>query len=280
MGDLVFTGALADWIQLGLILIGIGGIAGFLAGLLGVGGGIVLVPGLYYSLTALGYSTDVVMHMAVGTSLAIIVPTGFSSARAHHQRGAVDMDLVRRIGIGVVAGVAMGTCIAGFISGTALKGVFAVAIMMMAFIMLLDPARHRLSDHVPGQPWAAGAGGIIGGLSTLIGIGGATLSVPFMSMCNVAMHKAVGTASALGLVISIPATLGFILIGWDVAGRPPLSLGYVNFAAWAIIIPVSILAAPWGVHVAHKVSVGRLRRIFAVFMFLVAGRMLWGIFDG
>lgn len=263
-----------------LALAAIGGTAGFLAGLLGIGGGIVLVPGLYYTLTMLGYDPAHMMHVAVGTSLAVIVPTGFSSARAHWKRGAVDLSLVRRIGFGVVIGVVLGTLLAGQLSGTVMKAVFAVAIMGLALVMLSNPARYSLWDGVPGQPWAGLAGCFIGGLSTLMGIGGATISVPYMSLHKVPIRQAVGTAAALGLVISLPGMLGFVLIGWGERGLPPFSLGYVNGLAWLVIIPFSVGIAPLGARVAHTIPVDLLRRVFAVFMVIVALRMLLDVFGG
>ncbi len=268
--------------EAGLIiaLAAIGGTAGFLAGLLGIGGGIVLVPGLYYTLTALGYDPEHMMHVAVGTSLAVIVPTGFSSARAHWKRGAVDLELVKKIGIGIVLGVVIGTLVAGQLSGALLKAVFALAIMGLALVMISNPARYSLWDAVPGQPWAGMAGMFIGGLSTLMGIGGATISVPYMSLHKVPIRKAVGTAAALGLVISVPGMIGFILIGRGLDGLPPLSLGYVNFLAWAVIVPFSVGIAPLGAKTAHAMPVGLLRLVFAVFMVVVAIRMLLDVFGG
>lgn len=266
-----------EYLPLLLILASIGVLAGYLAGLLGIGGGIVLVPGLYYSLTSLGYNPEYMMHLAVGTSLAIIVPTGFSSARSHWKKGAVGMDLVKRIGIGIVIGVVLGTIIADKLDAESMKMIFAVALMILAAIMVVNPARFNLLKDVPGQPWSGLAGMFIGTLSTLMGIGGATISVPYMSICGVKIHKAVGTASALGMVISIPAAIGFMVIGNGQAGMPPLSVGYVNFLAWLLIIPFSVMAAPLGAKAAHALPVNTLRLAFAVFMVFVSLRMLWSV---
>lgn len=255
------------------LLIGLGLTAGFLSGLLGVGGGIVLVPGLYYIFSSLGFSELHLMHMAVGTSLAVIVPTGFSSARSHWKRGNVDLSLVKQIGIGIVMGVFIGTSIADLVSGEELQGIFAAALLLMALIMAFKPARFQLKDRMPDQPVPALAGGVIGVLSTLMGIGGASLSVPFMTICGQSIHRAVGTAAALGLVISIPATFGFVVIGKNLAGLPPYSLGYINMLAWALITPISVLTAPWGVRTAQKASVERLRALFAFFLLIVSAKM-------
>ena len=266
-----------EYLPLLLILASIGVLAGYLAGLLGIGGGIVLVPGLYYSLTSLGYDPAHMMHLAVGTSLAIIVPTGFSSARSHWKKGAVGMDLVKRIGIGIVIGVVLGTIIADKLDAASMKMIFAVALIILATIMVINPSRFDLLKNVPGQPWSGLAGIFIGGLSTLMGIGGATISVPYMSICGVKMHKAVGTASALGMVISVPAAIGFMVIGNGQEGMPPLSVGYVNFLAWLLIIPFSVMAAPLGAKAAHALPVNSLRLAFAVFMVFVSLRMLWSV---
>ncbi len=262
-----------------IMLLSLGVVAGFLAGLLGVGGGIVLVPGLFYILSIvqadMGFDPSYIMHICVGTSLAIIVPTGLSSARAHYRRDAVDFDLVRRIGVGIVIGVLFATYVVGGFDGRTLKMIFAGALPIFAALMVMgraifqtDGARESASPVRHGL-----AGVLIGTLSTMIGIGGATLSVPYMSMSGVKMHRAVGTASALGLVIAVPASVGFAVIGWGQANLPPLSIGYVNIMAWACVIPASVLVAPIGAMVAHKIQVKPLRIGFAVFMVLVSLNM-------
>ncbi len=263
-----------NWIILLTALITLGSFAGFLAGLLGVGGGVVLVPGLLFIFTLLGYDSPHMMHLAVGTSLAIIVPTGFSSARAHWKKSSVDLPLIFKIGTGIIIGVIGGTILAKYLSGDALKLIFATALVILAAIMASNIRDIKLLPTIPGRVGCTVAGSIIGLISTLIGVGGATLSVPFMTLCKIPIRKAIGTASGLGLVISIPAALGFILIGWNSENLPPLSFGYVNLAAWLTIIPFSILVAPLGVAAAHKIPVERLRLVFAIFMILVSIK-LW-----
>jgi len=264
----------------GMLLIGtmlsLGAAAGFLAGLLGIGGGIVLVPGLYYAFTHLGYGDSNLMHLAVGTSLAIIIPTGLSSALAHRKKGAVRMELVRMIGPGIVIGVCLGSLIADSLTGQTLQIVFAIALCILAAIMQIDPQKFRLGDHLPRQPFTGLVGGAIGTLSSLMGVGGATMNVPFMSLYGVPIHQAVGTSSAMGPLIAIPGTIGFILIGWGETGLPPLSLGYISLLALMHDTPAAVLVAPLGAHVAHKVSVLWLRRIFTLFMVIVAMEMLHG----
>lgn len=268
---------LPQWGLLVSFLLSLGALAGFLAGLLGIGGGMVLVPGLYFGLKMLGFESGALMHVAVGTSLAVIIPTGLSSARAHWKRGAVRLDIVKQLGVGVLIGVGVGTLIAARIEEQGMTLFFAAALSGLAVVMIVNPARFTPLQGVPRQPWMGVAGGVIGIVSSLMGIGGATISVPWLAMCRVPIHTAVGTASALGLVIAIPAAIGFIVIGWGESGLPPYSLGYINFLAWPLIIPASVLAAPWGAKLAHSVSVERLRKFFALFLVIVAAKMLWEV---
>ena len=261
-----------------LIILGLA--AGFMAGLLGIGGGIILVPGIYFLFKTLGYSETVLMHLAVGTSLAIIIPTGFSSARAHFKRGAVIFDLVKHIGPGIVLGVVAGTIIANLLSGHELTLLFAIALVCFSLLMQIPPKVREDSAHAIGQARGTIGGFFVGALSSLMGIGGATLNVPFMTLNGIGIHNAVATASALGPFIALPGTIGFAVIGWDAAGLPPFSLGYINLLAFALIAPISFLAAPYGAAAAHKVSVAALRRIFSAFLILVALKMMWEAFHG
>ena len=236
------------------------------------------MPGIYFLMSALGHESEMLMHVAVGTSLAVIVPTGFSSARSHWKKGAVDMNLVKQIGVGIFVGVIGGTVLASLLEGGTLKIIFATALVFFAVMMLANSSRFSLMSQMP--PVTGIVGSFIGALSTLIGVGGATMNVPFMTMCQVPIHRAIGTASALGLVISVPAALGFVLIGWGQEGVPPLSVGYVNLLAWLLIIPVSVAVAPWGAKAAHVMPVAMLRRVFAGFMVVVAIKMWHGIIAG
>ncbi|PJB71859.1 MAG: sulfite exporter TauE/SafE family protein [Alphaproteobacteria bacterium CG_4_9_14_3_um_filter_47_13] len=270
----------SHWLPLLLALAALGALAGTLAGLMGIGGGIVLVPGLYYSMTALGHNPEHLMHMAVGTSLAIMVPTGLSAARAHWKKCAVDFGIIRKMGLGVLLGVVMGTIMANHFSGEDLQAFFALALMVLAGLMISNPVHYAFLKGLPKQPFSTLAGMIIGTVSTLMGIGGTVMNVPFLSFCGVSIHKAVGTSSAQGLLVSIPGLIGFMIIGWHVSDLPPLSLGYVNVMAWAIICPFSILMAPLGVRLAHCLPVNRLRLVFAVLLVFIAGRMLMETFYG
>lgn len=269
-----------SYVPMVLFLIGMGTVAGFFSGLLGIGGGLILVPGLYFGLQAMGYDAAPLMHVAIGTSLAAILPTGLSSAHAHWRRGAVRMDVFRMIAPWTMIGSLAGVVVAGHVGGDALQIVFGGAVLLVAVIMFVNPARYQLMNEVPGPPLIMLVGVIIGILAALMGIAGALLCVPFLVMCGVAMHTAVGTAAAVGLTVSLPAAIGFIFIGMGEAAGVPLTLGYVNMLALAMIVPFSVMTAPLGAKVAHSMDVGRLRRVFAVFMVLIAARMLWGALGG
>lgn len=262
------------------LLIALGLTAGFMAGLLGIGGGIILVPGLFFLFRTLGYAPDILMHLAVGTSLAIIIPTGISSARAHFKRGAVKTGLLKHIGPGIVLGVAAGTLIAGILTGHQLTFVFAGALLFFAVLMQIPPKVREDASHTIGMIKGTIGGLVVGFFSSLMGIGGATLNVPFMTLNGIGIHNAVATASALGPFIAIPGTVGFIVIGWGQAGLPPFSLGYINLPAALLIAPLGVFAAPYGAAAAHKVSVKMLRRIFSLFIIVVAGKMMWEALHG
>ncbi len=268
-----------DWFALAGLTVALGGVAGFLAGLLGIGGGIVLVPGLYFIFTCLGFGDEYMMHMAVGTSLAVIIPTGLASARAHWRKGNVRLDLVRSIGIGIVIGVLCGTAIADRVDTEMLQMIFAFATLFFGALIQIDPAKISRIKDVPRQPWPAFVGAIIGTLSSLMGVGGATMNVPFLTLCGVSIHKAIGTASAIGPLIAFPGYLGFIWIGLGHALQLG-SLGYIHIPAALAIIPASVLMAPYGAAAAHRASVPAMRRIFAGFLVIVAIKMLHEAFYG
>jgi uncharacterized protein len=252
-----------------------GAVAGVLAGLLGVGGGIVIVPVLFILFDILAIDDAVAMHVAVATSLATIIPTSISSARAHNRRGAID----RRLLIGwapfIFVGAAAGGILSRWLDSGTLTLIFGVIALAVAVNMAL-PRQIVLAPALPFSPPArAGMGGGIGLFSALMGIGGGTLSVPVLSMFSTPVHRAVGTASAFGLVIAVPAAIGFVWSGWTAEGRPPLSLGYVNLPAAVLIFSTSVLTAPLGSRIAHALNARRLRLAFAAFLGLSAARMLW-----
>lgn len=254
-----------------LAALGVG--AGLTAGLFGVGGSFVLVPGLFFIFSALGYGSDTLMHSAVGTSLAIIIPTGLSSALAHRKKGALDFGLIRMLGPGIIIGVICGTLLADRLSGLMLQTIFAAGIGILALVMLINPSRFKLHDGLLPQPWTALVSVFNGTLSTLLGMGGGSVNVPYMTLCGVPITTAVGTASALGMLISIPAAIGFIAIGWDEPAQVPLSLGYVCVPAFLLIIPASVLCAPLGARLAHFLPTLVLKRVFAAYMILISLKM-------
>lgn len=261
------------------LMIALGLAGGFVAGLLGVGGGTVFVPGLYYVFKHLGYPEDELMLLSVGTSLAIIIPTGISSARAHHKKGAFSFDLVKKIGLGILMGVGIGTYLADYLGGFALQVIFAVCIFLVAILVLIDTKRFSLGSELPHSPWPTFAGMFNGTISTVMGIGGGMLNVPYMTLYGVPVHKAVGCAAALGVLVAGPGALGFILIGQDGHDLPPLSLGYVNLIAAGCIIPLSVFAAPWGARLAHYFSVKALKRVFAIYLVFVGLKMTLDILN-
>lgn len=263
------------WLVVALLVTGI--IAGLLAGLLGVGGGIVIVPVLYHLFTLLGVDPEVRMHVAVGTSLATIIPTSIISARAHYKRGSLDKQLLQHLIPSVIAGVIIGAVVSHWLSGDALTTVFAVIAFLVAVNMGLRKESPQLSNGLPGTFGCSVIGGSIGGLSTLMGIGGGTLSVPILSVFKIPMHVAVGTGAALGVVISLPGAFGFLINGLGVDNRPPFTFGYINLAGLALIVPMTMLCVPYGAKLAHSVDARRLRQLFALFLFLTALRMIYSL---
>jgi uncharacterized protein len=251
-----------------------GAVGGILAGLLGVGGGIVIVPVLELVLAALGVDASVRMHVTVATSLATIIPTSISSSRAHHARGAVDLEQLKRWGVAVFLGAVAGVLLASHVSGNVLAVIFGTVALIVAVKMLLPLEGKHIAEQLP----RGAAGQImplsIGAVSSMMGIGGGTLSVPIMTLFNFPIHRAVGTASLFGLLISVPATIGFVVTGWGQEGLPVGSLGYVNLIGFAIIAPVSYFAAPWGAKLAHALTKRQLGVMFGIFLSVVAVRML------
>ena len=254
-------------------LIVAGLIAGFLSGLLGIGGGGVLVPVLYEAFGFAGVSEDVRMHMAVGTALAVVAPTVLRSFMAHRARGAVDMSVVRRMGLWVAVGVVVGTLIAKSVSGEALRWVWVLFGALLALKMALGRDDWKLAEVLPGRPVLESVSATIGCLSTLMGIGGATFTVPFLTLHGTAILQAVATATGTGLIISLLGLVGYILAGWGVPDVPAYSLGFVSLGA-LLIAPISVFAAPFGVRLAHGISKRKLELAFSAFLFCVVGRFL------
>ncbi len=253
----------------------LGAAAGTLAGLLGVGGGIIVVPGLAFLLAGGEVPPDRLMQVAVGTSLANIVVTSLSSIRAHHRRGAVRWPVVARMTPGIVVGAALGAAIADALPTRTLAVVFGVFLLIVAARLGYggQPAPHR---QLPGSGGLAAAGTGIGTLSSLLGIGGGTMTVPLLAWCNVPLREAVATSAACGLPIAVAGAAAFAVAGLDVAGMPDTATGYLYWPAFVAVAPLSVLFAPLGARLAHTIPVTALRRGFAVFVLVVGARMLIG----
>ena len=263
---------------LAVAMLATGCVAGVMAGLFGIGGGIVIVPVLEFSLGLVGVDPAIRMHVAVATSLATIIPTSISSARAHHQRQAVDMTIVKRWAVFVLIGALAGAWIASQVHSRVLAIVFATLALLVALKMILFPTSRNLTEDVPKGPLVAVIPAAIGCLSSMMGIGGGTFSVMTLTMFNQPIHRAVGTAALLGLVISLPATIGFVVAGWNDVRVPPGSFGYVSLIGLALIAPATVLTAPIGAKIAHSFSEKKLSMSFGAFLVIAAGRLFYGAF--
>lgn len=253
-------------------LLVLGCISGFLAGLLGIGGGMLLVPALTYLATAQGFPAGYVVKMAVATSLATILFTSLASVRAHHKRGAVRWDVVKLLAPGIVAGSLLGAQIARLLSTKTLALVFAVFVTYSAVQLFIDK-KPKPSRQLPQGAGMFGAGTVIGTLSSLVGAGGGFISVPFMAWCNIAIHSAVATSSALGFPIALAGTIGYLLAGWNLQGTPGGSFGYLYLPALLLIAVTSVIFAPLGARAAHTLNVRQLKRAFAGLLFVLAAYM-------
>ncbi len=259
-----------------LVFLCCGAVAGVLAGLLGVGGGIVIVPMLDIVFTSLGYPSTVIHQLALGTSLASIMVTSLSSSRAHAKRGAVHFDILKRITPGILVGTFCGGLIATHMPTLFLRAFFVVFLFCVS-AQMLSGYRPPATREMPGALGTAGAGGVIGLVSSFVGIGGGTLSVPFMTFCNVPMHHAVGTSAAIGFPIAVAGTIGYVTGGWGTPDLPSACLGFVSLPAFAGIACASFCTAPLGARLSHALPTARLKKGFACFLILVALRMLWNI---
>jgi uncharacterized membrane protein YfcA len=262
-----------------LAYLGLGLVTGFVAGLLGVGGGLVMVPALVWAYAAQGFSPEYNIHLALGTSLAVIVPTSISSLRAHHAHGAVDWTTVRRIVPGILAGTLLGSLAAAWLPDTGLKAFFTLFLFYAATQMLLG-FKPKPSREMPGWSGMTLAGGVIGLVSSWVGIGGGTLSVPFLTWRNAGLRRAIGTSSAIGFPIAVAGTIGYIISGQTVGGLPTASLGFVYLPALAAIATGSWLTAPYGARATHRWPVAMIKKIFAGLLYLIGVRMAYGLLAG
>ncbi len=256
-----------------LALLGIG--TGFMAGLLGIGGGMLMVPFITYILGSVGVEADLAVKMAIATSMATIIFTSMSSVRAHHRRGAVRWDIARRLAPGIVIGSLVASLgVFALLKGSWLALFFAAFVTFSATQMFLDK-KPKPTRQMPGTAGQLAAGGFIGFLSGLVGAGGGFVSVPFMTWCNVAIHNAVATSAALGFPIAMSNVVGYVIAGQQVPGLPPASFGYIWLPALAVVAAGSVLTAPLGARAAHALPVAVLKKVFATILYLLAAYMAW-----
>lgn len=260
-------------IQMGVLLMAIGAFAGVLAGLLGVGGGIVLVPAFFYAFQTLGYDGPQLMQMCLATSLATIIVTSVRSVLSHNKKGAVDWDILRSWAPGIVIGAVLGMLVVAQLRSNTLQAIFGVLALIVGLYMGLGRAEWRLGPVMPSGVRRAVLSPLVGFMSVLMGIGGGSFGVPLMSLYNTPIHRAVATAAGFGVLIAVPAVIGFLFVPM-LSGRPPLTVGTVNLIAFGIIIAMTLVTAPWGVKLAHAMDPKPLKRVFAVFLILVALNML------
>ena len=261
-----------DLVGLAVALAGAGAASGFLAGLFGVGGGAILVPVIDQFLAFLGYGEDIRLHVALGTSLGIIVPTALRSFSAHRARGAVDMGLLKSWLIPVPAGALVASVLAAAASGEALRGIFAVIAFAVALRLLFKFDRLRLGSDIPGGPAQALSGVLIGFVATLMGVGGGVLSNTFMTLYGRPIHQTIATSAGVGVLIAIPGTLGYMVGGYGHTDLPPFSIGFVNLLGVVVMMPLTFAFAPLGVRVAHGATKRQLEIAFGIFLVLIAAK--------
>ncbi len=275
----------AELIELAVLLIAVGALAGFLAGVFGIGGGAVLVPVFYECFRLAGVPLDVRMPLCIGTSLAIIIPTSIRSYQAHRARGAVDMDVLRQWAVPVLVGVIVGSIIARYAPERLFKVVFVLVAWSAAARLLFGRESWRLGDDLPRGPIMKAFGFGVGLLSTLMGIGGGLFSNLLMTFYGRPIHQSVATSAGLAVLISIPGALGYIYAGWpaaahypDVAAlQVPFALGYVSLIGAILVMPTSLLVAPLGVKVAHLMSKRTLEIAFGLYLLTVGSRFVFSL---
>ncbi|AXO13196.1 sulfite exporter TauE/SafE family protein [Thalassospira indica] len=270
-------GAMSLYLVWGVAMLFAGVVGGIMAGLLGVGGGIVIVPVLYHFLTTMGVDESLRMQVAVATSLTTIIATAISSTRSHYKKGSVDTALLKHWGPAIIVGVILGTTIGGLADGQVLTIVFAVVALIVAGNMILVKDREtNETKNPPKSVWAV-LGVIAGSLSAMMGIGGGTICVPVLNFLGYDIRRAVGTSAAIGLIIALPGTIGYAMSGIGVDGRPPFSIGYVNVLAAALLIPMTVLCAPIGARIAHTIPRRALRMCFGLFLAITSARMFYDL---
>jgi uncharacterized protein len=261
-------------LQMLVLLMAIGAFAGVLAGLLGVGGGIILVPAFFYAFQTLGYDSPQLMQICLATSLATIIVTSTRSVLSHNKKGAVDWEILRGWAPGIVVGAVLGVMVAASLRSVTLQAVFGILALVIGVYMATSQAHWRLGDDMPKGLRRITLSPALGFLSVLMGIGGGSFGVPVMTLYGVPIHRAVATAAGFGVIIAVPSVIGFLLFQVDPATRPPFTIGAVNFVAFFITIAMTLITAPLGVKLAHAMDPKPLKRVFAVFLTLVALNML------
>ncbi len=256
-----------------LLYLVLGAAAGFLAGLFGIGGGLILVPFLSWIYTTQRFPSNLVMLMAIATSLATIIPTAISSVNAHHKLGAIKWEFVLRLAPGILAGSLIGTVIAQQLDTRTLKTIFGVFLILVS-IQTGFQIKPEKQTWVLGKSLGSCVGALIGCFSSLVGIGGGTLTVPFLMKCQQPIRNAVAISSACGVPISIAGTIGYITLGWNIPNRPEWSAGYIYGPALIGIVTSSVVFAPLGAKLAHSLPTGWLKRLFAIFIFVVGCKLL------
>ena len=265
---------LVPWLEPLIALLAAGLLAGFTAGIFGVGGGFVVVPALILVLPLLGGVQAQYAHIAIGTSAATIVITSIRSLTSHAKRGAVEFEVLRTWAPWIVLGAGLGVALAGHVDGRVLTLIFACGVLLMSLSFLLPRLANKVvSDHMPSGATRAGIAGVLGAYSSLLGIGGGVVAITVMTLCGRSIQRAIATASGIGALIAVPSAIGFAIIGFSKTGLPWGSLGYVNLPAMAAVSSMSILTAPLGVSAAHSLPAARLRSVFGLYLVLVAGFM-------
>ncbi|MCV2868338.1 sulfite exporter TauE/SafE family protein [Defluviimonas sp. WL0002] len=262
----------ADLMTMAALLLAIGGFAGVIAGLLGVGGGIILVPAFFYAFAALGYGGPDLMQVCLATSLATIIVTSLRSVHAHNRKGAVDWAILKGWAPGIAIGAVAGVLAVAQLRTPALQAIFGSLALVVAFYLGFGRSSWRLGPAMPVGVARAALSPLVGFLSVLMGIGGGSFGVPLMSLFNTPIHRAVATAAGFGVVIAVPSVAGFLLT--SVSGAPPYTLGAVNLPAFVLVIAMTLVTTPWGVRLAHAMDPGPLKRVFAAFLAVVALNML------
>lgn len=270
----MFAFELSQLLPLIALLLMIGAIAGVVAGLLGVGGGIILVPAFYYMFAALGYDSENLMQICVATSLATIILTSIRSVLSHNKKGAVDWGILKSWAPGIAIGAILGVLIAREMRSVSLMVVFGILGALVGLYLAFGRSNWRLGEVMPMGIGRIITAPILGFLSVLMGIGGGSFGVPLMTLYNRPIHRAIATSAGFGVIIAVPSVIGFLMIGWDMPVKPPLTIGLVNLPAFAIVVSMTLITAPLGVRLAHAMDPKPLKTAFAIFIMLMALNML------